>query len=227
MNENPQSTNLSQDVLSDLHSMLHSLLEHRPIPWYDRLHKWVNSPFVVMVIGGAILTYLAHTWQASEASRHDAASKADARRARKESLFAEFAADFESSLDLLVRLREMELWMLARSHDTDARYPVDARTFAEVRTAYLSLREGQWHRIKAPDSLCFRVLAVFSNADVRSAAAQLVDTIDGIEEPVAQTPFRLPERLESPIRGGQNPDFRVFWGLRDRLRAFSSSRALE
>ena len=181
MKEKPQSTNLSRDVLSDLHSLLQSLLEHRPAPRYGKLGKVANSPFVVTVIGGVLLTFFALVWQGCEASRRDAASRADARRARKEALFAEFAADFESSLDLLVRLREMELWLLARSHDTDARYPVDARTFPEVRAAYLNLREGQWHRIKAPDSLCFRVCATFSNAEVRSAAAQLVDTIEAIE----------------------------------------------
>jgi hypothetical protein len=138
-----------------------------------KIVSFMNSPFCVTLLGGALAAGVSQWWQYESARVAYNRTVLESALKERRSTARDFADSFGSALYYYNILLVHHLWL--HPNETKEIFP-DGRDFVSERAYYGEL-EMKVFSHATPESLAARVLAVFSSTAAQSRASQLTTTV--------------------------------------------------
>lgn len=172
----------ADEVLGELARLLKAAGGPRPSRPKSPL-AFLNSAFMVTVVGGAIVSLVGLIWQANAEAATLERLKREESFQRKSALLTDFSGRFLRSLDLATEMTQRRLWLAHTGRNGDRtkdEFP-DGRSFEETRDLFEALKADYW-KSGATDALCAEVRATFNSEPVMAGSRQLDSIMDSLIE---------------------------------------------
>jgi hypothetical protein len=142
----------------------------------DPAIRFLNSTFVITLLGGVLAAAVSAAWQARSA--HNAFQRVVLEHELQDRRIAakEFADGFGGALYLFNDLLMRRLWLSSHYKERSHVYP-DGRRYISERTVFETL-ESKVYSHPIPESLADRVAVTFSSPTLQSDVHQLLDTLN-------------------------------------------------
>lgn len=162
--------------------------------------EWLNSNFVVTVIGGAILWLISTYWQQDQTANQRDRQNNQQKYERQYALLTEFSADFPFTIHLARKYKTREVWIatqlkawrditpacmrqtsniaIKKSTVSDKCTALekstyyDARSFNQTQEIYEEALRN-YHKRKPPYAFAAQIKATFSNPEIHLATTKL------------------------------------------------------
>ncbi|MCP4367290.1 MAG: hypothetical protein GY797_04125 [Deltaproteobacteria bacterium] len=148
----------------------------------DKTSKFIptflNSPFVVTLLGGFAITLLTITFQYTSAKNERVRRHEIQQYNQKKDVLFEFANEFVASLNLAKRYKIREIWIAEKVHNKikDDNFK-DGRNFEETRDYYQLLLDKYLAK-RGADSFCAQIRTIFDSEQVITKANELDNVMD-------------------------------------------------
>lgn len=135
---------------------------------------FLNSPFIVTLLGGVLLSLISLSWQTIEKKAHLANEKISQAREIKKQIFYEYTHQIPASLYSLLKYKEREMWIRENQHKKEkARLKFyDGRNFVETRSIYEKELEAFYLKL-SPFSTMAKVTAMFEDKAIGEKVKEL------------------------------------------------------
>ena len=132
--------------------------------------SFLNSPFIVTVVGGLMIAIIGFVLQTNSASKERELQHQRSLQARKIALVAELATQFERAVEVEAEWTRLEHWVV--DHLRDKPNDIYGRTFLEVVKRRDELRN---ERVAPPtlDSVMIQIEVVFRSQSVHDKIKQI------------------------------------------------------
>jgi hypothetical protein len=141
----------------------------------------LNSPFVVTLLGGLMLSVIGSVLQYKIAEHERSQAMRTDQSQRKEKVAYDFANEIPITLNVLERLKRREVWFIAQGFNHPTAKFKDGRTFQETRDQYEKLQE-RYLAQKPVASLCNQVAGCFHSVSVSDLAVMVNTNVDRMIE---------------------------------------------
>jgi hypothetical protein len=165
------------ESLNDLVKRLNRV--EKPKGKWANFGVFLNSAFVLTIIGGVILSVTSVYLQSKIAASQSIAQHNREIREQKRQVLSKFSDDIVRYLDLCLPVRKRAMWLASYQDAPDKLqqfYP-DGRNFIQTRDQY-ELDKKALSDMRRSDAICSEVRATFETPNVKSKAAEL-DAIIG------------------------------------------------
>lgn len=144
----------------------------------SRAFEFLNSAFVVTLLGGIAITIVTLLFQHYSAKSAREISYQRQRFQHKENLFVEFSKDFLTSLNLAERYKLREIWLRKNRNKQDkGLVSPEGRTFEEMRNKYEELLD-RYLKVRDSDSFCAQIRATYDSESVIKKVDSLSNNMD-------------------------------------------------
>jgi hypothetical protein len=172
----PRDEATRRRLLERLNELVGELVRDPPAPSrWKAAGRCLNSPIVLTIAGGVLVSVLTMQWQARLDARERARVARDELRDRRQELIASFATSIVASMEYVRAYRDRECWIVEKALEPDARYD-DGRLTEETRRVVEELRREYAARPTA-DALCARIRGLFAGCATIRAEADRLDAI--------------------------------------------------